>query len=88
MMEETASIAADIHDYLRQSAHVNDSSFEIDTDLIETDQLDSLVVMDLVCFVESRFGVRMDPQDVNPRNLQSVGRLARYVHTQLHRKAA
>lgn len=86
MMKAIDSIAPEIHEYLR-STHVTDPSFSMETDLIASNQLDSLVVMDIVCFLESRFGIRMEPDDVNPANLQSVACLARYVAANLRRAA-
>jgi acyl carrier protein len=39
--------------------------------------------MDLVTFVQSSFGVRVDPEDVTPDNFDSVKRLAHYVRRKL-----
>jgi acyl carrier protein len=86
-MKTTDSIAAEIHEFLR-STHVPDAQVTVDTDLIAAEHLDSLVVMDLVCFVDAHYGIRMQPEDVSPSNLQSVNRLARYVAANLSREAA
>ena len=87
-MEAPDSIALEIHEFLRNSIHVTDPSFTVDTDLVTADHLDSLVVMDLVCFLESRYGVRMEPHEVNPSNLRSVSCIARFVTMNLRRDAA
>ena len=88
MMDAPGSIAREIHAFLKSSTHVTDSSLTVETDLVAAEHLDSLVVMDLVCFLESRFGVRMEPHEVNPSNLRTVNCLARYVTTNLQRDAA
>lgn len=47
-----------------------------DTDLIETQLLDSLLIMDVISFVEGRFRVRLGAADVSPSNFQTLSRLA------------
>ena len=64
--------------YLHQH-HLLSGAVDSDTDLIESGQLDSLVVMDLVGFVASTFGIQMSPREISPENLRSVQRLAQFV---------
>lgn len=59
--------------------HLLPAPVDGETDLIESGQLDSLVVMDLVGFVASTFGMEMSPREISPDNLRSVQRLARFV---------
>jgi acyl carrier protein len=47
-----------------------------ETDLIEQQLLDSLLIMDVISFVEGRFRVRLGPADVSPSNFQTLSRLA------------
>ena len=47
-----------------------------ETDLIEQHLLDSLLIMDVISFVEGRFQVRLGAADVSPSNFQTVSRLA------------
>ncbi|RIK70080.1 MAG: hypothetical protein DCC67_20940 [Planctomycetota bacterium] len=77
-MSTKESIAAVLIDYL-QSAPDAQGVVDEETDLLESGRLDSIQVMDLVCFLESRFRVTMQPQDITPDNLRSVDRIARYV---------
>ena len=62
-----------------QEHHWGGGSVDCETDLIESGQLDSLVVMDLVYFVGSRFGIEMSPQEISPHNLRTVQRLAQFI---------
>jgi acyl carrier protein len=62
-----------------QSHHLVRGPIDRQTDLIESGQLDSMVVMDLVGFVASSFGIEMSPGEISPDNLRSVARLARFV---------
>ena len=81
-MNSADSIESMLVDYL-QTDHLARGPLDVDTDLIVSGWLDSLLVMDLVCFVESRFKIRMAPGDITPRNLRSVKCLARYVSENL-----
>jgi acyl carrier protein len=50
-----------------------------DTPLFSSGMLDSFRMIDLMSFVESRGGFRMDPLDVTLENLDTVGRILAYV---------
>ena len=78
------AIRAVLIDYL-QATRGTEEPIRGETDLLESGMLDSLLVMDLVCFLEARFQVRMQPSDVRPHNLRSVSRLATYVQERLPR---
>lgn len=47
--------------------------------LIENDIIDSTGVLELVAFVEERFGIVMADADIVPANLDSLERIAAYV---------
>jgi acyl carrier protein len=46
--------------------------------------LDSTGVLELVTFLESTFGIRVEDGDIVPENLDSVGRIAAYVRRKPH----
>lgn len=46
---------------------------------IENSVVDSTGVLDLVLFVESRFGIAVTDRDVIPENFDSVSSMARYI---------
>jgi acyl carrier protein len=49
------------------------------TPLLQEGIIDSLGVVELVEFVQTRFGVQVAQQEVRPDNFDSVARLAAYV---------
>ena len=49
------------------------------TSLIGEGILDSLGVVELVEFVQTQFGVKVDQQEVTPANFDSVAKLAAFV---------
>ena len=75
---DPSSIAAELADYLNRDPRV-DGSIGSDTELVESGRIDSLAILDLVVFVEERFGVSLSADDLTPRNLSSVSALASVV---------
>lgn len=47
--------------------------------LIESGIIDSMGVLDVVTFLESRFNLTVDDEDLVPENFQSIGQMAAFV---------
>lgn len=60
--------------YMRRDATVGD-----DDSLLARGVIDSLGVMELVGFVESAFGIAVDPADITEEHFGSLAAMARYV---------
>lgn len=54
----------------------NGQPLEPDTDLLQDELLDSLLIMDLVAHVEGRYGIRLENTDIAPANFRSVEKLS------------
>jgi acyl carrier protein len=54
-----------------------------DDSLLEAGIIDSTGVLELVTFLESTYGIRVDDADVVPENLDTIGRIAAYVQRKL-----
>ncbi|MFW6168893.1 MAG: acyl carrier protein [Planctomycetota bacterium] len=52
---------------------------DVSMNLIEQGVLDSLLVTDLVLFVQNRFGIELTPRDISPGNLSSIERMAQLI---------
>ena len=50
-----------------------------DTSLLREGIIDSLGVVELVSFLQTRFGVKVEQQEVRPENFDSVAKLAAFV---------
>jgi acyl carrier protein len=50
-----------------------------DDSLIETGIIDSTGILELIEFLESRFGIEVDDTDAVPQNLGSITHLVRFV---------
>jgi len=77
-MSDDRTIEQRLLQYLHEH-HLVRGPIDCQTDLIQSGQLDSLVVMDVVGFVASNFRIEMSPHEISPDNLRSVERLARFV---------
>ena len=75
-------IASELTDYLNRDPRI-EGSIEPDTELVASARIDSLAILDLVVFVEERFGVALTADDLTPRNLASVSALAALVAARL-----
>lgn len=77
--QETCQIQQQLTDYLNQHGDVYEE-FDATTDLIEEGILDSLLVTDLVLFMQNQFGVELSARDISPENLSSIVRMADLIH--------
>lgn len=76
-----------IRDDLRQyiTTHSPEAgAIELDTDLLGTGILDSLLVMDLVSHVEKTHGVTLGDHDITPEHFRAVEPLANLIAARLN----
>ena len=57
--------------------------FADDDSFIERGIIDSTAVMELVAFLEARYGIKLQDQDLIPDNLDSINSLARFVENRI-----
>lgn len=68
-------IETELLGYLERDPRV-EGEVDAGTELIDSGALDSLAILDLVVFVERRFGIELAADDVTPRNFGSIASLA------------
>jgi len=68
-------VVQELVDFLNRDPRV-EGSIEAHTELVESGRIDSLVIIDLIVFLEERFGVSLSPEDLTPQNLRSMSALA------------
>ncbi len=54
-----------------------------DDSLLETGTIDSTGILELVLFLEERFSIKVDDEDMIPDNLDSINRIANFVDGKL-----
>jgi len=82
-----------IEDEIRQFVLENlyfseDTPIHDEYSFLKTGVIDSMGVMELVSFVQSRFGIRVDPSEVVVEHFDSVRQLAGFIRRKLPAKAA
>jgi acyl carrier protein len=73
-----------ITDYIKSEFVRGDSGVDIDTaNLLEEEIIDSLGIFTLVSFIEDKFGVAVDPEEVNLDNFETVSAVTKLVEGKL-----
>lgn len=75
------SVEVQIRDYIARNLLFSDDGFPYgdDESFLDEGIVDSIGVMELVGFVEEKFGVKVDDLDVTPDNFDSVSKMAAYI---------
>jgi len=79
-MKEPVVIKRDnLLDFIRNQLGVDSSSLTDDTPLFSSGLIDSFSLVSMMSFVETEGRFRISPVDVSLDNLDSIGRILRYV---------
>ncbi len=86
-MANENEIKQQIKDFVIENFLMGDASSMLKDgeSVLETGTIDSTGVLEVVTFLESNFGIKVDDKDLVPENLDSVNNLVKYV---LRRKNA
>jgi acyl carrier protein len=57
----------------------DDGSLKSDTSFLDSGIIDSTGVMELVMYVEKNCGLKVEDQELDPANLDSINRLAKFI---------
>ena len=74
-----------IRQYIARNLLFSDNGFKYgdDASFLEEGIVDSLGIMDLICFIEETFGLTVADEDLTPDNFDSVNKLANYIQHRL-----
>jgi acyl carrier protein len=80
-----AQAAEQIRDFLIEEAHWDGSREELTDDLplIENHVIDSMLLLRLVAWLESGYGISIGDADVVPSNFGSIERISRFLDAKL-----
>ena len=83
-MLANAEIEREIRTFLdRNFPLYEEAKVNRDDSLVETGVIDSLGILELVDFVETRFELRIPEDELLPENLDSIGSITRYLAQKL-----
>jgi acyl carrier protein len=70
-----------VRDFVTTNFYVPDAAaLRDDASLLDTGVIDSTGVLEVIAFVEREFGIQVADDEIVPENLDSIERLASYVH--------
>lgn len=76
-------IRQEIHDYLVRELAAERESFAPHENLLAQGIIDSMGILNLAGFLESRFGIKMTEDDLIPENFETIERLRAFVERKL-----
>lgn len=78
---DTETIERDLRSFLTENFPLGADAYGYSTSdsLIEVGAIDSTGVLELIEFLESRYGLQIPDADVLPENLDSIENISRYV---------
>ena len=90
MTNTSMQVEPQIRDFIAKNLLYSGEGFTYtdDASLLQEGIIDSLGVVELVEFVQSTFGVKVEQQEVVPANFDSVVKLAAFIHGKLSAKTA
>jgi acyl carrier protein len=77
----TTLTAESVSKYLKDQVGLDTSTITPETALFTSNLLDSFSLVDLILFVESETGTKIDPDDVRIENFDSVSRIIHFVNS-------
>lgn len=81
MAHENTGTKAEIRAFIVENFLFGDDSrpFGDDLSLIDNDMVDSTGILELVSFIEERYGIRVADADLVPANLDTIDNIAAFV---------
>lgn len=76
-------IERDIREFIADNFILDADTLASDASLTQSGVLDSMGVLELIMFIEQRFGLTVPDDQALPENLDSVARIAHYVRGRL-----
>lgn len=78
-----STVEAVIREYLKKELNVtaDPQTVKRDTNLFESKVLDSLSLVKLVLFLEQKFGMKVEMEDMVPDNFSSIESISTYLHS-------
>ena len=83
-------ISAEVRRFIGESLMFRDeiASLPDDASLLEAGIIDSTGVLELVCFLESTFGIEIADEEMLPENLDSVSAISAFIRRKVEPRRA
>jgi acyl carrier protein len=74
------SIQQQVRNFIQTNFYIADASQLLDdTSLLDTGVIDSTGVIEIIHFLETRFGIAIEDQEIVPSNLDSIQRITAFI---------
>ena len=71
--------ASEVEAFIHEKCAFDGEAIERDEDLLASDVLDSLMIVELVSFLETRFRIQVSDDDLLPENFKTVNEIVAFV---------
>jgi acyl carrier protein len=72
-------IGSEVEGFIVEKITLDGEKIARDEDLLASDTLDSLAIVELVAFLEARFGIRVSDDDLVPENFKTIDEIVAFV---------
>jgi acyl carrier protein len=72
-------VANEVEGFIAEKVALQGEKIARDEDLLASDTLDSLTIVELVSFMEARFGIRVSDDDLMPENFKTIDEIVAFV---------
>ncbi len=73
------SVAVEVQEFIVGEIAPDVGLLDDDFDLLGAAVIDSLGILQLISFIEEKYGVKVGDDDLDPENFRSVGRIVTFV---------
>jgi acyl carrier protein len=82
---ETKTIAKEVREYVIESFLLGEEEGELSDDdsFLETGLIDSTGILELIEFLEERYEIGIEDEEMIPENLDSIDRVAQFVRAKI-----
>ena len=77
--EADVDIGSEVEGFIVEKITLDGEKIARDEDLLASDTLDSLAIVELVAFLEARFGIQVSDDDLLPENFKTIDEIAAFV---------
>ena len=75
---ELDNITRDIYNYIKDEMN-HSKEFEMDTNIVERGLIDSTGILTLVLFLETKYNIEIELEDINGENFMKIATIAQLV---------
>jgi acyl carrier protein len=82
------TVANAVRQFIQKNFYVEDAAqLADDTSLVTEGIVDSTGMLEVIAFLESEFGIRVEDHETVPANLETIGRIAAFVAAKSRKSA-